>query len=89
MRDLGESGCLEDAAAPDVELSPGDVLAGLCDHRIALERACTTFPRELDGGAGERVADTAAPIARARDEAGNRPDGVVRLVLGPTRPVAP
>src|SRR3990170_2677519 len=84
--DLGEPGGGEDAAAADVELSPGDLLAGLRDHRVALESTGAALPREVDSGARERVADAAAAISRADDEAGHGPDRVVGLVLVPAFP---
>jgi hypothetical protein len=50
----------KDAAAADVELTPGDVLARLGEHRIALQGARTPVSGEVDGGACERVADAPA-----------------------------
>lgn len=70
MTDLGEPGGGEDAAAADVELSPGDLLPGLRDHRVALEGTGAALTGEVDGGARERTADPAAPEAGAGDEAG-------------------
>src|SRR5205823_919149 len=68
------------------ELSPGDLLRGLRDHRVALERAGAALPGELDGGTGERSAHAAVPEPRARDEAGHGPDAVVGDVLRSPRP---
>jgi hypothetical protein len=62
--------------------SPGDLLPGLPDHRVALERTSAAFPREVDSRARQRSADPAAPEGRARDEAGHSPDAGVGLVLG-------
>ena len=84
--DLGEYGAREDAAAADVELAPGDLLPGLGDHRIALDRTGAARACEVDGGARERSADAAAPEAGASDEAGHGPDAVVGLVLRATNP---
>ncbi len=53
VADLREAGGLEDAPAADVDLAPGDLLAGLRDHRVALEGAGAAFPGEVDGGARE------------------------------------
>src|SRR5262245_31285302 len=71
--DLGEAGGGEDAAAADVELAPGDLLPWLGEHRVALEGTGAALAGEVDGRAGERAADPAAPEARAGDEAGHRP----------------
>ena len=79
--DLCESRVREDAPAADVELSPGDLLPGLRDHRVALESTGAALPGEVDGGARERAADSATPETRAGDEAGHGPDAVVGLVL--------
>ena len=84
--DLGEAGGGEDAAAADMELSPGDLLAWLRAHRVALEGTGAALSREVDGGVRELAADAAAPEARARDEAGHGPDAVVGLVLRLARP---
>ena len=86
MADLAEAGRLEDAAAADVGLAPGDLPAGLGDHRVALEGTGTALTRETDGRPGERSRHTAAPVPRAGDEAGDGPDAVVRLVLVPPSP---
>ncbi len=51
VSDLDEAGGREDAAAADMELSPGDLLPGLRDHRVALEGTGAAFSREIDGGA--------------------------------------
>ena len=79
---LLEPGGDEDAATADVELTPGDLLPRLGDHRVALEGTSAAFTRELDGRERERTADTAAPKTRARHEAGHGPDAGVGLVLG-------
>src|SRR3990172_3497929 len=84
--DLGEAGGGEDAAAADMELSPGDLLAWLRAHRVALEGTGAALSREVAGGVRELAADAAAPEARARDEAGHGPDAVVGLVLRSARP---
>jgi hypothetical protein len=65
MTDLVEPGGGEDAAAADMELSPGDVLPGLRDHRVALERSRAALSREVDRGACKRAADAAPPETRA------------------------
>src|SRR3990172_1640704 len=67
--DLGEPCGGEDAAAADVGLSPGDLLPGLRDHRVALEGTGAALPREVDSGVRERTADAATAEARAGDEA--------------------
>ena len=51
MTYFGEAGGGEDAAAADVELSPGDLLPGLGDHRVAHEGTSAALPGEVDGGA--------------------------------------
>ena len=71
----------------DVQLAPGDVLSRLTSIGYALERTRAALAGEVDGGVRERVADTAAPVPGAVDEAGHGPDGVVGLVLGPAVPV--
>ena len=81
MTDLGETGVGEDAAAADMELSPGDLPAGLRDHRVALERAGASVPREVDGGTRKCTADAATAEAGAGDEAGHRPHALVGLVF--------
>src|SRR5262249_49233747 len=81
MAGLGEPGGGEDAAAAHVELVPGDRLAGLRDHRVALERTGAATPGEVDGGPCERGADAPASEPGASEDAGHRPDGVVALVL--------
>ena len=81
MTDLGEPGRLEDAAAADMELTPGDLLPGLRDHRVTLERTGAALPGEVDGGARERTADASAAEVGAGHEAGHGPDAVVGLVL--------
>jgi hypothetical protein len=86
MTDLGEPGVGEDAAAADMELSPGDLLAGLRDHRVALEGAGAAVPGEVDDGARESTADATATEARAGDEAGRGPNAVIGLVLRSARP---
>jgi hypothetical protein len=53
-----------------MELTPGDLLSGPRDHRLALEGTGAAFPSKVDGGARERTADPSAPEARAGDEAG-------------------
>src|SRR5688572_13059677 len=83
MADLDEPGVGEDAAAADMQLAPGDLLAGLGDHRIGLERTSAALARERDGGGHERASDPATPVARACREAGHGPDAVVVLVLTP------
>src|ERR671919_2344634 len=84
--DLGETGGGEDAAAAHVELSPGDLLPRLGEHRVALEGTGAALAGEVGGRACERAADPAAPEARAGDEAGHGPDAVVGLVLRSSRP---
>ena len=79
--DLAEARIGKDAAAADVELSQEPSLRGLVDHRVALDGAGAALAREVDCGACERTADSAAAEARAGDEAGHRPDAVVGLVL--------
>ena len=64
MADLGEAGGGEDAAAADMQLSPGDLLPGLRDHRVALESTGAAFTREVDRRSHERVADPATAEAR-------------------------
>src|SRR5207253_7635743 len=86
MTDLGEPGRLEAAAAADMELTPGDLLPGLGDHRVALERTGAALPGELDGGARERTTDAAAAEVLAGEEAGHGPEAVVGLVFRPARP---
>jgi hypothetical protein len=86
MADLGEPGVGENAAAADMELTPGDLLPGLRDHRVALERTGTPLTGEVDGSARERTADTSPPEARAGDETGRRPDAFVGLVFRSARP---
>src|SRR5436309_3294714 len=86
--DLRKPGRGEDAAAPDVELDRHDLLPRLRDHRVGLEGTGAPLPREVDGPARKRTADSAAPEARAGDEAGDSPDGVVGLVLRSPRPHA-
>jgi hypothetical protein len=39
-----------------MELPPRDLLAGLRDHRVALEGTGPVFAREVDGGPRERTA---------------------------------
>ena len=58
--DLREPGHGEDAYVADVELALGNVLPGLGDHRVTLERAGTALAREVHRGARKRVADAAA-----------------------------
>src|SRR5687768_17204244 len=47
LADLLEACCFEDAAGTDVQLAPDDVLPGLHEHRIALERTRAAFARVL------------------------------------------
>ena len=49
--DLSEPGGGEAAAAADVQLSPGDLLSGLGDHRVPLEGSGAASAGEVDGGA--------------------------------------
>ena len=63
-----------------------DLLPGLRDHRIALERTGAALAGEADGGVRERTADAAAAEARAGDEARHGPHAVVGLVLRPPLP---
>ena len=56
---------------------PETALAGLVDHRVALEGPRAALARELDRGAGERRPIAAAAETGAGDEAGHRPDAVV------------
>src|SRR5512145_1420166 len=86
MAHLGEPGGFEDASGADVDLAPGDVLPGRREDRIALERTGAAVPREIDGRPRERVADPASPEAGTGDEARDRPDAVVELVLGAPLP---
>src|SRR5215831_4357304 len=86
---LGEAGLGEDLAAADVQLTPDDLLAGMGDHRVGLEGPGAIFPGEVDRGGGKRVADAALAVPLAGDEAGNRPDASVRLVLVTTAPDGP
>src|SRR5207302_1870353 len=79
--DLPEPGRGEDAPAAHVQLAPGDLLPRLGDHRVPLERAGAALSREADRGGGKTAHDSAAPELRASDEAGDRPDAVVVLVL--------
>src|SRR4029077_8431317 len=69
-----------------MELAPDDLLAGRCDHRVALDGAGAALACEVDGGACERAADAAAPEAHATDEARHRPHAVVGLVFGSAGP---
>ena len=46
--DLGESGISEDLTAADVQLTPGDLLAGLRDHWVCLQCAGAALPGEVD-----------------------------------------
>ena len=89
MADLGEPGVGEDAATADMELPPGDLLARLRDHRVALEGAGAAVPNEVDGCARERAADATAAEARAGKEAGRGPNAVIGLVLRSARPGNP
>src|SRR4029079_57456 len=79
--DLLVSGVGEDAPAPDVELTPGDVLPGLGEHWVALDGAGATLPGEVDGCARQRPADAATAVPGTRCEADDRPDAVVGRVL--------
>jgi len=69
-----------------VELAPGDLLAGLREHRVGLERASTAFAGEVDGGLRQPVADAATPEPRPGEHARHRPHALVGLVLGPALP---
>src|ERR1700722_9500163 len=89
MRHLGEPGVGERAAAADVQLAPGDLLAGPGDHRIALQRARTTVPRVVHRSRGECRADAAPAEPGPGDKAGDRPDAVVIAILVPSGPDDP
>jgi hypothetical protein len=78
---LGEAGVSEDAALADAELTPGDVLTGLHDQGIALDRSRAALLRVRRRGRGQRSADAAPAVADPDGEAGDRPDRVVGLVL--------
>ena len=84
MAHLGEAGGVEDAAVADEHLVPRDLLAGLRDHRVALDRAGTAFAREVRGRLRERVGDASMPESLANEEAGHRPD--VGSALSSLRP---
>jgi ABC-type branched-subunit amino acid transport system substrate-binding protein len=79
--DLGQAGLGEDLAGADVQLPPGDLPAGLGQHRVALERPRAVRPGVADGGLGQGVGEAAPAVALADHEAGDRPDRVVLLVL--------
>jgi ABC-type branched-subunit amino acid transport system substrate-binding protein len=79
--DLGQAGLGEDLAGADVQLAPGDLPAGLGQHRVALERPRAVRPGVADGGLGQGVGDAAPAVALADHEAGDRPDRVVVLRL--------
>src|SRR5262245_35345679 len=79
--DLAHAGVGEDAPAPDVQLTPGDLDARLGDHRVRLDGASAASTGELDGRTGERAADTAVPERRTGYEAGDDPDPVVGGIL--------
>src|SRR5262249_27385489 len=81
VADFLEPRRLEDATATDVELAPGDVLAGCREHRVALDRARAALSREVDRRTSQCVAHAAPTEADACDEARQRPPGVVRPVL--------
>ena len=76
--DLDEAGCGENAGGADV--------LELAEVWIALQRAGAALPGEVDGGAGECSADTAASKAGPGDKAGHRPHAVIGLVFGSTGP---
>src|SRR5258705_657498 len=81
MTDLLEPGVGQDDPAADVELAPRDVLAGVGEHRVALERAGAALPGEVHAGTSERPADAATPEPRSRGEADDGPDPIVGPVL--------
>ena len=58
----------------------------LRDHGVGLDGPCAGLARELHGGAGERPADAALPEAHTGEDARDRPDRLVRLVLRPPFP---
>src|SRR6476659_7664574 len=62
--DLEETGVGEGITAADIEFTPGELLSGQRDHRVALDGAGAAFAREVDGRPGEYAADTTAPEAR-------------------------
>src|SRR5271166_1796187 len=58
--DLLEPGLLEDLTGSDVQFAPSDLLAGLRDHRVRLERARAALRREADSCARARICQAAA-----------------------------
>jgi hypothetical protein len=85
VADFGEARVFEYLAGADAQFASGPFLAGLGDHRIALDGAGTVGLRVRNRGGGERVADAALAVARADDEAR---DGPHRVVGGPGRSTA-
>src|SRR5207237_3533169 len=79
--DFCEPGGSEDADVPDVQLTPGNVLAALRDHWIALQRTGSAFAHEVHGEARQRIADAAATEPRARDKARHSPDARVGSII--------
>lgn len=86
---LGEAGFGEDLAAADVQLAPGDLLAGLGDHRIRLEGPGTIAPGVVDRRGGQRVGDASPAVPLAGHEAGDGPDAVVGLIFLAAAPDGP
>src|SRR5690606_13650274 len=58
--DLHEPGVLEDLTGPHVQFAPDDLLAGLGDHRVGLERPGAALSGEVDRGPGEGIGEAAA-----------------------------
>jgi hypothetical protein len=79
--DLREAGGGEDADVADVQLAPGDVLAVLGDHRVALQGTGSALACEVYGSARKRIADAAATEPCAGDKARHGPDAGVGSVL--------
>src|SRR5262249_39139397 len=70
---LAEAGGDEGAVRADVQFAPGDLLASVRDHRIALERARSPFAGIGHRGGGKLVREPGAAELGAHDEAGQRP----------------
>src|SRR5690606_16839845 len=79
----------EDAAAADVQFAPAELLARLVHQRVPLDCSGAAITREVDGGAGERSADTPLAKTGAGDETGDSPHSVVGFVFVAVHPGNP